>query len=94
MVHAGKLCYLVVMAVTGTKIWAGNNRGAAAEELVAKMHKQFRISGGRNKDGYDYDDDVKGTALSTSSEIVRYVCGENGHKKINYQKFWNQTGNT
>ncbi len=54
VVQAGKVDYATVITVTGTTIRAGNNRGATAEELVAEIHKQFCISGGKNKEAVDY----------------------------------------
>ena len=50
VVRGGKFDYAVVITVTGTTIRSGSNRGATAEELVAEMHKQFCILGGKNKE--------------------------------------------
>ena len=71
VVCAGMFDYTVVITVTGTTIRAGSNHGATAEELVAEMHKQFCISGGKIKDA-DEDDKVKETALSANSDVECY----------------------
>ncbi len=92
VVRAGKFDYAAVITVTGTTIRVGNNRGDTAEELVAEMHKQFCISGGKNKEDDD-DDDMKETALSANSDIECYYCGQKGHKKNNCPKLQNQSGN-
>jgi hypothetical protein len=92
VVHTGKFDYDEVITVTGTTIRAGKNHGATAEELVAEMHKQFCISGGKNKEA-NKDDEVKETALSANSDIECYDCGQKGHKKNNCPKLRNKSGN-
>ena len=69
-----------VITVTGTAIRASKNQGATAEELVAEMHKQFCILGGKNKEAND-DDYMKEMALSANYDIECYHCGQKGHKK-------------
>ncbi len=80
MVHAGKFNYDTVMKVTGTTVRATHERGATAKELVVMMHKQYCISGGKNKEADD-NDDVKEMALNANSDIECYHCGKKGHKK-------------
>ena len=65
VVCTGKFNYAAVITVTGTTIRAGSNRGATAEELVAKIHRQFCILGGKNKDT-NKDDKAPRVAMISS----------------------------
>ena len=92
VVRTGKFDYAAVIKVTGTTVRGSKAQGATAEELVAEMHKQYCILGGRNKEASD-DDNLKEMALSANSDIECYHCGQKGHKKNNCPKLRNQSGN-
>ncbi len=68
------------MVMLGSACQATNNRNASAEELVNKIHLQYRIMG-RNTGKLGDDNDVVETALRNFGGTC-YHCGKSGHRKV------------